>query len=93
MLGDKTRSFGPLPSVTLEDLVLLDHFYRYVERSIDLSFVRLLVHEGNANSGRPSIDPVVFFNLQLILFFSLKACDPSASSCGWSLTDSAYAGT
>src|SRR3954468_5107873 len=69
MMGTKTRAFGPLPPVTLEDLVPPDHFYRHLERSLDLSFVRALVHEVYADSGRPSIDPVVFFKLQLILFF------------------------
>src|SRR3954452_17411335 len=68
MMGTKTRAFGPLPPVTLEDLVPPDHVYRHLERSLDLSFVRALVQEVYADSGRPSIDPVVFFKLQLILF-------------------------
>ena len=46
-----------------------DNFYRQVERSIDLSFVRDLANDFYSNIGRPSIDPVVFFKLQLIAFF------------------------
>ena len=46
-----------------------DHFYRHLERTLDLAFVRDLVRETYAGIGRPSIDPVVFFKLQLILFF------------------------
>jgi transposase len=69
MMGHKERAFAPLPAVTLEKLVPPDSFYRYLERSLDLSFVRDLVHEAYAETGRPSIDPVVFFKLQLILFF------------------------
>ena len=69
MMGKKDRSFSALPSVTLEDLVPADHFYRHLERTLDLSFVRDLVRETYADIGRPSIDPVVFFKLQLILFF------------------------
>ena len=69
MMGTKERAFGPLPPVTLEDLVPPDHFYRHLERSLDLGFVRDLVRDAYADSGRPSIDPVVFFKLQLILFF------------------------
>src|SRR3954453_15439423 len=69
MMGTKERAFGPLPSVTLEELVPPDHFYRHMERTLDLGFVRDLVREAYADSGRPSIDPVVFFKLQLILFF------------------------
>jgi transposase len=69
MMGTKERAFGPLPAVTLEELVPPDHFYRRLERTIDLGFVRDLVRDAYADSGRPSIDPVVFFKLQLILFF------------------------
>lgn len=69
MMGLKARVFGPLPPMTLEDLVPPDHFYRHLERSLDLSFVRDLVREVYADTGRPSIDPVVFFKLQLLLFF------------------------
>ena len=55
--------------MTLEDLVPADHFYRHLDRTFDLSFVRNLVQAHYANGGRPSIDPVVFFKLQLVLFF------------------------
>jgi transposase len=53
----------------LEDLVPEDNFYRQVERSIDLSFVRELAVEFYSTIGRPSVDPVIFFKLQLIAFF------------------------
>jgi transposase len=69
MMGIKERAFGPLPPVSLEDLVPGDHIYRHLERSLDLGFVRELVKGTYAEIGRPSIDPVVFFKLQLILFF------------------------
>jgi transposase len=69
MMGQKDRVFTALLPVTLEDLVPPDHFYRHLERSLDLSFVRDLVRQTYADIGRPSLDPVVFFKLQLILFF------------------------
>jgi transposase len=69
MLGTKTREFVPSVNVSLEDLVPQDHFYRHLECSLDLTFVRDLVHDCYARGGRPSIDPVVFFKLQLIMFF------------------------
>src|SRR6266852_4913731 len=69
MMGKKERSFAPLINVSLEDLVPADHFYRHLERTLDLSFVREFVQETYAGGGRPSIDPVVFFKLQLVLFF------------------------
>jgi transposase len=53
----------------LLDLVPADHFYRHLERTLDLSFVREFVQEKYVGKGRPSIDPVVFFKLQLVMFF------------------------
>jgi transposase len=69
MMGKKERSFAQVIHASLEDLVPADHFYRHLERTLDLSFVRKFVWETYANKGRPSIDPVVFFKLQLIMFF------------------------
>ena len=69
MLGTKVRVFAPLINVSLEHLVPQDHFYRHLERSLDLTFVRELVQACYAAGGRPSVDPVVFFKLQLIMFF------------------------
>jgi transposase len=69
MLGSKERHFAPLINVSLEELVPADHFYRHVERTLDLSFVREVVQETYAGGGRPSIDPIVFFKLQLVMFF------------------------
>src|SRR5918911_2418558 len=69
MMGRKERQFTPLAFLTLEDLVPPDHFYRHLDRMLDLSFVRDLVAPCYAAGGRPSIDPVVFFRLQLVMFF------------------------
>jgi hypothetical protein len=69
MMGVKTRVFQPMVNVSLEDLVPADHFYRHVERPLDLSFVRDLVRDRSSVFGRPSSDPVVVFKLQLVMFF------------------------
>jgi transposase len=69
MMGTKQRHFAPLVNVSLEALVPQGHFYRHLERTLDLSFVREFVRETYAAGGRPSIDPVVFFKLQLVMFF------------------------
>jgi transposase len=70
MMGTKVRSFAPLPAdLSLEELVPEDNFYRRLEARLDLSFVRELVAPLYANGGRPSVDPVVFFKLQLVMFF------------------------
>ena len=68
MMGSKERYFAPLTNMSLEELVPHDHFYRHVERTLDLAFVRELVEKTYAGSGRPSIDPIVFFKLQLVMF-------------------------
>ena len=44
MMGIKQRLFDPLPrQVSLEELVPKDNFYRHLEATLDLSFVRELV--------------------------------------------------
>jgi transposase len=68
-MGTKLRNFAPLTGLSLEELVSKDNFYRYLEETLDLSFVRDLVEDRYAVSGRPSVEPVVFFKLQLVLFF------------------------
>src|SRR5215217_4910081 len=70
MLGPtKLRRLHEPITVSLEDLVPANHFYRHLEAKLDLGFVRDWVSELYAGRGRPSIDPVVFFKLQLIMFF------------------------
>jgi len=69
MMGEKVRHFAEHPAIALEVLVPPQHFYRQLERALDLAFVRDLVRECYAARGRPSIDPVVFFRLQLVMFF------------------------
>jgi hypothetical protein len=69
MIGRKARHFTPLPAASLEELVPADHFYRHLERMLDLSFVRGLVQDRYAPCGRPGVDPVVFFKLLLVMFF------------------------
>jgi transposase len=69
MMGTKARIFAPIAVASLEDLVAPTHFYRRLDHVLDLSFVRELVKDRYAHGGRPSIDPVVFFKLQLVMFF------------------------
>jgi len=45
MMGFKERAFAPLVAVSLEELVPQDHFYRHLQRVLDLSFVHDLVRE------------------------------------------------
>ena len=67
MLGpEKSRRLDEPIAVSLEDLIPQDNFYRHLEAQLDLRFVRDWVRKLYAERGRPSIDPVVFFKLQLI---------------------------
>src|SRR3990172_12076538 len=69
MMGHRTKQFKFFAPTNLDSLVPADHFYRHLEAKLDLSFVRDLVRDCYGELGRPSIDPVVFFKLQLIAFF------------------------
>jgi transposase len=65
----RTRRLDEPIAVSLEELVPADHFHRHLEEKLDMSFVRGWVEDCYAERGRPSIDPVVFFKLQLLMFF------------------------
>ena len=70
MLGPpKPRRLDRPVAASLEELVPADHFYRHLDRVLDLAFVRDLVKDAYAEVGRPSIDPVIFFKVQLVMFF------------------------
>jgi transposase len=70
MLGPpKIRELDQSILVSLERLVPADHFYRHLDATLDLSFVRDWVKDCYAERGRPSIDPVVFFRFHLLMFF------------------------
>ncbi len=70
MLGPpQLRALDQPVTISLERLVPADHFYRHRDATLDLACVREWVAELDKVGGRPSIDPVVCFNLQLILFF------------------------
>jgi hypothetical protein len=67
MMGTKLRTFAPQIDLSLEESVPKDHFYRYLDQQLDLSFVSTFVEPRYAQEDCPSIDPVVFFKLQLDL--------------------------
>ena len=70
MLGPaKCRDLDRPVIVSLDDCVPADHFYRHLEAHLDLSFVRDWVRDAYPTIGRPSIDPVIFFKLYLVMVF------------------------
>jgi transposase len=68
MLGTKSRDLDPPVLVSLEALVPANHHYRQLDAQLDLSFVRDWVKDCYADGGRPSVDPAVFFRLQLVMY-------------------------
>src|SRR5436853_6979097 len=57
-------------SIVLEPFVAEDHFLRRINRVLDLSFIReLTTARYSDGQGRPSIDPEVFFRMQLVAYF------------------------
>ena len=65
------HSFDPRAEtvISLESFVPKDHFLRKVDRVLDLSFVRELTAPCYADHlGRPSIDPEVYFRMQLVAY-------------------------
>lgn len=69
MLGKKKIEPKLLYTVTLEDLVPEDEFYRQVDKILDLNFVYKECAEIYGKTGNPSLDPVVFFKLVLYGYF------------------------
>ena len=70
MLGPaKCRTSDDVVSVSLDDLVPADHFYRHLDAHLDLSFIRDWVTGAYPSIGRPSVDPIVVFKLYLVMVF------------------------
>jgi transposase len=70
MLGHaQSRDLTVPVAVSLARLVPREHFSRHLDAARDLSFVRDWVKDASSDRGRPSIDPVVFFKLYLVMVF------------------------
>ena len=66
-----THPFVPAAEtvISLESFVPKDHFLRKVDCALDLSFIRQLTASCYADGlGRPSIDPEVYFRMQLVAY-------------------------
>ncbi len=94
MLGPpKTRDLDRPVLITIESSVPRDHFYRHLHRVLDLSFVREITADCYASGGRPSIDPEVFFRLQLLMFFAgIRSERQLMEQVGYNLAMRWYAG-
>lgn len=90
MLGTQVWVLMPVNALSLDELVPADHFYRHLDRVRVLGFVRNLVRDlvracyalGRTRVGGPSVDPVVCFTLQLIMFFEGDALRATSAAFG-----------
>nr|MDQ2668679.1 transposase [Gemmatimonadota bacterium] len=94
MLGPpKARDLDRPVLIAIESYVPKDHFYRHLHRVLDLSFVRDLATDCYASGGRPSIDPIVFFKLELMMFFAgIRSERKLMEQAGYNLAMRWYAG-
>ncbi len=90
----KPRCLEEPVAVSRQDLSPRTHFYRYLEVKLDLSFVGEWTRELYAERGRPSIDPVIFFNLQLVMRFGgTHQVSPIGGGYGTGIVGEAIAGS
>lgn len=67
MTRDSMNQQQKMEFVMLEQLVKPDHLLRKIERNIEFEFIYEVVHELYSHeTGRPSVDPVVLFKMELI---------------------------
>lgn len=69
MLGKKKFEPKLMYNVNIDDLVPIDNFYRQIDKFLDLRFVYKACENLYGKTGKPSIDPVVFFKLELYGYF------------------------
>lgn len=69
MLGKKKFEPKLMYNLTIDDLVPEDDFYRKLDGILDLRFVYQECKSLYGATGNPSVDPVVFFKLNLFGFF------------------------
>lgn len=66
MLGKKKYAPRLFVSFYLPDVVPVDNFYRILKSKLDLSFVYDMTKSVYSHTGKPSVDPVVFFKMLLV---------------------------
>jgi len=69
MLGKKKFEPKIMYNLTLDDLVPEDNLYRQIEKFLDMRFIYKECEKLYGRTGKPSIDPVVFFKLELYGYF------------------------
>lgn len=75
MQGKKVFKPKLFCNFNLFDAVADDNFYKVLSSKLDLEFVRELTRECYSHTGRPGLDPVVFFKIVLIGYLENKCSD------------------
>lgn len=68
MMGQKKFTMKEYHSLSLDDLVNPNDLYHKIEDKIDFAFIYDLAKECYSHTGQPSLDPVVFFKIELVGF-------------------------
>ena len=69
MLGKKKFEPKIMYNLTLDDLVPEDNLYRQIDKFLDMRFIYKECEKLYGKTGKPSIDPVLFFKLELFGYF------------------------
>jgi transposase len=68
MMGQKKFNMKQHHNLCLDDFVKPGNLYRKIDEAIDFSFIYDLSKERYSQTGQPSLDPVVFFKIELVSF-------------------------
>lgn len=68
MMGQKKFNMKHHHQLCLDDLVSSGHLYRKIEQTINFNFIYDLTKPYYSHTGQPSLDPVVFFKIELVSF-------------------------
>ncbi|HSR17123.1 MAG TPA: hypothetical protein VLM39_03430, partial [Ignavibacteriaceae bacterium] len=65
------KKFEPklMYNFTIDDLVPEENIYRQIDKFLDLRFIYKECKKLYGRTGKPSVDPVVFFKLELFGYF------------------------
>lgn len=68
MMGEKKFDMRRHHTLCLDDFVKPGNLYRKIEERIDFRFIYELAKNSYSHTGQPSLDPVVFFKIELVGF-------------------------
>ncbi len=68
MMGQRKFNMKTHHNLCLDDLVSPSDLYRKINEAVDFSFIYDLAKESYSHTGQPSLDPMVFFKVELVGF-------------------------